>query len=329
MSLREAAVPHPGPGEVLIRVHHAAICGTDVRILSGRKTRDVRRGYPIGHECAGTVAALGEGVSDYRVGERVGVCVVVSCGDCAYCRASKENLCETRITLGYHTDGAFADYMLIPSLAVARGNLFKLPEAVAMEVAPLLEPMACCINGQHEMGLTDANASGQSLVVFGAGPIGLIHLLLARTKGVARVTVVEPRAHRRETASSFGADEVISPEQLSLAPRFDSAILAVGVPDLVNTALHVVRKHGRINLFAGFDKDTSVSIDPNLIHYGQFAVTGASESRRCDYAEAAGLVESGRLDPRPLITHRFRLEDHEEAVRVASDGSALKVAFDM
>jgi L-iditol 2-dehydrogenase len=333
MKLRRVPRPEPAAGEVLIRVRASAICGTDVRIFTGRKTREIRHGHPIGHECAGTVAAVGPGVSGYAPGQPVAVCVVVSCGQCEYCQADHENLCDTRYTLGYATDGSFAEYMLIPALAVSRGNLFHLPAAIPMEIAPLLEPMACCLNGQHEMGRGQSKAvkdgRAESLVIFGAGPIGLIHLILARAKGVGPITVVEPVAHRRELAGQFGADEVFSPDQFVAAAEFDAAILAVGAPELVNIALKAVKKTGRVNFFAGFSTGATVTIDPNVIHYGQITVSGASESRRRDFAEAMSLVERGVIDPAPLLTHRFSLDQYAEAFSVAGDGSALKVIFNV
>ncbi|HSW44074.1 MAG TPA: alcohol dehydrogenase catalytic domain-containing protein [Phycisphaerae bacterium] len=337
LSLRFVPRPVPCDGEVLVRVHTAAICGTDVKIVTGRKTREVRRGVPIGHEYTGTVAAIGPGVEGYSIGQRVAVCVVVSCGECVYCQADRENLCETRITLGYATDGCFADYMLIPKRAVRRGNLFALPETVSLEHGPLIEPLACCINGQRELGLPlldgPARQRGSaSLVIFGAGPIGLLHLMLARTyqePAVRPITVVEPQPHRREFASKLGADRVCSPDEFDAADEYDLAVLAVGVPELVPAALKSVVKCGRISLFAGFPVGSSVSIDPNAIHYKQIRVYGASESRRSDFAEALNLIAAGRLDPSPIITHRFSLEQYEEAFRVAADGSALKVVFTM
>ncbi len=337
LRLADIERPEPGPGEVIVRVRRAALCGTDLRIVAGTKTRDVRTGHPIGHEAAGTVAAVGQDVDGYVEGDRVGICVVVSCGRCAFCRADRENLCRTRITLGYQTDGALAEYMRIPAHAVRRGNLFKLPEAVPLEVASLIEPLACCLNGHHEMGLRAEDGrphhdERQFIVIFGAGPIGLLHLLLARAGDgwpIGHVTIVEPRAERRECARRFGADEVVTPEAFDADDAFDAAIVAVGVPALLPTALRAVRPCGRVSLFAGFPVDGTVTIDPNLIHYKQIRLFGASESRRRDYAEALELIARGRLDPAPLITHRFALEDYAEAFRVAASGEALKVVFAM
>ncbi len=326
MRLSELATPRPGAGEVLVRVGAATICGTDVRIFTGRKTREVRTGHPIGHECAGTVAAVGAGVNGVTVGERVGVCVVVTCGACDQCDAGRENLCAERITLGYHTDGAFAEYMLIPARAVARGNLFALPEGVGFEAAALCEPLACCLNGQHEMGM---DATVRSVVIFGAGPIGGLHVLLAKREPGRSVTVVEPQAHRRETAMAFGADACCAPDDFAASEQFDAAILATGRAELFELALRAVRGGGRVNLFAGFDAGALSSVDPNLIHYKQIRVTGATESRRRDYAEALSLVGGGAFDVTRMITHRYRLEEHEQAFKAASQGMGLKVGFTM
>jgi len=363
--LRLSAIPRPGvaPGEVLVKVRSSTICGTDVRIVTGRKVREVRTGHPLGHECAGTVAAVGDGVTSLIVGDRVGLCPVVYCGECEYCLTEKENLCPRRYTLGYATDGSFAEYMLIPAHAVRRGNLFKLPPEIPLEVAAILEPLGCCINGQHELGLNDIPAPfgddppaphgdglrPRKLLIFGAGPIGILHLLLAKARSVSEirsasnalpplirggcmeewhVTIVEPRPRRRETAQRLGADEACSPEDFKPDANFDAAILAVGVPELVGLALRAVRKQGRVNLFAGFDAGAVVTLDPNLIHYGQIRVTGASESRRRDFAEGLALAAAGRIDLAALLTQRFPLAAHEAAFRAAADGSALKVAFE-
>ncbi len=335
--LRQMARPRPGEGEVLVRIHTAAICGSDLRIAAGSKTRDVRPGHPIGHEAAGTVAELGNGIRGYEPGEPVVVCVVESCGRCAFCHAGRENLCDERRTLGYHTDGAFAEYMLIPAHAVARGNLFKLPPGVDLAWAPLIEPLACCINGQEELGLgvgsEPASASWpESLVIFGAGPIGLLHLVLARARGgthLRHLAVVEPRASRRQAALRLGADAAYTPEEFDKPDGFDAAIVAVGVPELVPVAIRAVRRCGRVSLFAGFPVSGTATIEPNAIHYRQIRVYGASESRRGDFATALTLAAEARVDLAALVTHRFRLSEHEEAFRLAADGSALKVVFDV
>jgi L-iditol 2-dehydrogenase len=156
--------------------------------------------------------------------------------------------------------------------------------------------------------------------------------MLARTyrdPPIGPICVVEPQARRRELAALLGADRVCSPDQFDAADEFDLAILAVGAPEIVPTAVRAVRKCGRISLFAGFPVGASATIDPNAIHYKQIRMLGASESRRSDFAEALALVADGRLDPSKIVTHRFPLEQYEEAFSVAADGSALKVIFTM
>jgi L-iditol 2-dehydrogenase len=334
LELRDWPKPQAGPGEVVVRVHTSTVCGTDLRIVSGRKTRDVRPGHPIGHECAGVVAAVGAGVTQFPPGDAVAVHPVVTCGQCAFCAADQENLCAERITLGYHTDGSFAEYMSIPARAVERGNLFKLPESVPLRWASVLEPAGCCVNGQEQLGLVELTQRTDrpvSIVIFGGGPIGLLHVMLARARAVREphIVVVEPREHRRATALDLGADAVVAPDEFSAVEAFDAAILAAGVPALINVALRAVRKGGRVNLFAGFDVGTQAAVDVNAIHYRQILVSGASESRRRDFAEALRLAASGRVDLGQVITHRLPLESYEEGFAAAADGTALKVAFEM
>lgn len=330
--LRLDSIPRPMPaaGEVLVRVHHATICGTDIRIVEGRKTRDIRYGYPIGHECAGTVAEIGPGVTGYVPGERVSVCVVVSCGQCGECRADRENLCASRMTLGYHTAGAFAEYMLIPAHAVRRGNIFKLPAEIPLESAPLIEPMGCCINGLREMHEQLGSEPKGTLAILGAGPIGILHAKLAHAYGgYQRIVMTEPLAHRRGLAREHGADEALPPDAFHACEEYDDVIIAFGDVSLVETAMRVARKCGRISLFAGFDKDARISFDPNLVHYQQLRLTGGSESRRRDYAEALVLVRDARVDLTGMITHRYAISEYEQAFEAASRRSGLKVAFDM
>jgi L-iditol 2-dehydrogenase len=168
------------------------------------------------------------------------------------------------------------------------------------------------------------------LLVIGAGPIGLLHLMIARGAGAAgRITVVEPRENRREAARRLGADEVIEPAEFAAVERFDAVILATGIGEMVNPALRAVRKEGRINLFAGFDAGSAFPVDLNAIHYKQLQISGASESRRRDFAEALSLHLDGRLDLGAIITHRLPLSSYEEAFRIATEGTALKVAFEL
>ncbi len=332
LEMSDVAIPEANPGELILRVRAATVCGTDLRILTGRKTKGVRFPSVIGHEFAGEVVQTGSGVSLFKVGDRVSMDPVMPCLSCAYCKNGHENVCQNRQAMGYEFDGAFAEYIRIPSLALQSGNVFRMPEQMTYEAAALAEPLACCINGQRNAGVK----MGDSVVILGAGPIGLMHAALARLSGARQVIVSEPNAARRQAAADRGVDHVCDPSSESLFDFVrartdglgaDVVILAIGVPALADEALTIVRKGGRVNLFAGFSAGDKSSIDVNLIHYNELIVTGASALSRRDYELAMNMLSSGQIDAEQLITHRFGVADALTAFQEAGSGRALKVAI--
>ena len=332
LRVTEMATPEAAPGELVLRVRAATVCGTDLRILSGRKTKGVRFPSVIGHEFAGDVVQAGAGVTEFKVGDRVCMDPVIPCRACAYCKSGLENVCVNRQAMGYEFDGAFAEYIRIPAIALTAGNVFRMPQGMSFEAAALAEPLACCINGQRNAGV----GMGDSVVILGAGPIGLMHAALARNAGARQVIVSEPNAARRQAAAERGVTHVFDPSGGSLADFVkartdglgaDVAILAIGVPQLANEALTLVRRGGRVNLFAGFSAGDTSTIDVNLIHYGELVVTGASALSRRDYELALNMLASGQIDASSLITHRYEVSDSLAAFDEAGSGRALKVAI--
>ncbi|MEW6046645.1 MAG: zinc-dependent dehydrogenase [Bacillota bacterium] len=332
LGVEEWPVPQVGAADVLVRVEACSVCGTDIRIWRGKKTLGVRIPSLLGHEVSGIIVEVGAeaAASGWREGERVAIAPVVSCGTCHACRLGIENACENRQALGYEFDGGFAEYVRVPAVAVRRGNLFRVPETLSSELAALAEPLACCINGQEQAGVR----MGDLVVVFGAGPIGLMHLQLARTAGARRVIAVEPVAERRAVAQRLGADPVVDPatedpttvvKELSGGIGADVVILAVGAPSLVNQALRLARRGGSVNLFAGFSGGDRAEIDPNTIHYRQLRVTGATSSTRLQFQKALDLMSAARVDLDPLITHRFPLRETVRAFETAERYGGLKV----
>lgn len=322
--------PEAGRGDLVIRVGAAAICGTDIRIMSGRKKKGVRFPSVIGHEFAGEVIAVGEGVQNFRLGDRVAADPVIPCRGCAYCRTGRENVCLNRQAIGYEFDGAFAEYLRIPAVALEAGNVVHLDAAMSFASGALAEPLACCLNGQKNAGVH----LGDTVVVLGSGPIGLMHMMLAKAAGAGLVAVSEPNAARRECAKTLGADLVIDPSAEDpgevIRARTDGlgadvAILAIGVPKLASDALGYVRKGGRVNLFAGFSVGDTGVIDVNLIHYNEVFISGASALSRHGYETAMKMIGSGAVDVEPLVSHRFALRDIKEAVRVAESGEGIKI----
>lgn len=332
LQLADIATPEAAAGELVLRVRAATVCGTDLRILSGRKTKGVRFPSVIGHEFAGEVVQVGSGVTGFETGDRLCMDPVIPCLACVYCKSGRENVCQHRQAMGYEFDGAFAEYIRIPSIALAAGNVFKMPAQMSFEAAALAEPLACCINGQRNAGVR----LGDTVVVLGAGPIGLMHAALARLAGAAQVIVSEPNAARRQAAAEHGVDHICDPGRESVLDFVrartqglgaDVVILAIGVPQLANEALQLVRKGGHVNLFAGFSAGDTSQIDVNLIHYNEIGVTGASALSRRDYELALNMLSAGQIDATALITHRYGVSDALAAFDQAGSGRALKVAI--
>ena len=330
MSYVETADPAPEPGDLVLRVKASTICGTDIRILRGRKTAGIRYPSIIGHEFSGEVVEAGG--SAWQIGQRVGVCPAIPCGRCAQCLRGRENLCPDAQAMGYQIDGAFAEYIRVPARAVALGNVHLLPDQINFAEAALVEPLACVLNGQNKVSLTQ----GDTVAVLGAGPIGVLHVKLARLRGAAQVIVSEPNAARRSAALAAGADLTIDPTTEDLRARVrdatgglgaDVVICAIGIPALAAQAIGLAGFGGRVSLFAGFSKGELGQLDVNAIHYDELRVTGSFGLSRLDYATALRMVADQRINTSDMITHRYRLDQLDQAFAMAEGGGAMKVAF--
>lgn len=331
MKLGIAADPVTAPGDLILRVKAATICGTDIRVLRGRKTAGIRYPSIIGHEFSGEIVST-DGPTAYAIGQRVGVCPAIPCGRCAQCLRGRENLCPDLQAIGYEIDGAFAEYIRIPARAVDLGNVHVLPDHVSHPQAAMVEPLACVLNGQNKVSL----GQGDTVVILGSGPIGTLHVKLARLRGAARVIVSEPNAARRAAALEAGADAVIDPNAGDLRAAVlketrglgaDVVICAIGIPALAAQALGLAAKGGRVSLFAGFSKGEMGHLDVNAIHYEELRVTGAFGLSRKDYEDALHMVGDGRIDLGSMVTHSYGLAELDAAFSMAESGAAMKVAI--
>ena len=283
LRLRRVRRPEPGPGEVVLKIEANTICGTDLRIVSGAKTAGVRPGVILGHEFAGRVAAVGDGVAGVPVGAQATCSIVVGCLRCAACQSGREHLCENLILFGYELDGGLAEYLLVPRVAMEHGNLVVVERELPATTLALAEPVSCCLNGARQVAV----APGETVVVLGAGPIGLLHIALARLAGATIFATGRPG--RLEAALSLGATEAFDLTGDALTREImqrtggrgaDVVIVAVGDLSLVNQALELAAFGGRVNYFAGFPKGSAATMDPNLIHYRELLVSGGSNARR-------------------------------------------------
>lgn len=326
-------MPRIGDGDILLRMKKAAICGTDIRILEGKKTKGVRYPSIIGHEMSGLVEKVGKAVKEFQVGDRVAIANVIPCHSCNSCLNGRENACLNRKAIGYEFDGGFAEFVRIPAIALESGNVVKLPDSVDFVEGALIEPLACCIRGLKNAG----TGFNDTVLVVGAGPIGLMHLQLSQIVGASKVIVSEPNAYRREKAAVLGANVIVDPVHQDLKEIVmketgglgaDVIIMAIGVPQIVNETLKLCKRGGTVCLFAGFSGTGECTIEVNTIHYNEINVNGSTAYTRQDYLEAAQMVINGRINLKEIATHTFKIDEFQAAYEVSKRGEGLKVVIE-
>lgn len=318
--------PTPGPGEVLLDVAATAICYSDIRVYRGLK--HARPGVIPGHEIAGVVSEIGEGVEGLRIGDRVAVCPIIACGRCDFCRSGRRHRCPERRTLGYDENGGLAERLLASASLVSLGHLLPVPNGLALDRACLTEPVACVLNSLETCEL----AAGRSLVIVGAGPMGLLHLLLARSMGAGVVIVSEPDEERAQRAVELGATHVVDPRRDDLPKAVldrtdglgaDAVVLTTGLASVLDDCVAAARRQGVVSLFAGFPPNTSVPFDPDIIHYSEIRLTGSQNASPDQYLRALQLLP-GLSGIDAITTHRFPLEKATGAYEVRLRNEGLK-----
>lgn len=311
LRLEQVEVPKAGPGEIVLRVGAALTCGTDLKVY--------RRGYhammltppiPFGHEVAGVISDVGEGVFSLEVGDRVVALNSAPCDRCFWCRKGQQNLCEDLL----FNNGAYAEYMLVPARIVEK-NTLRVPPEMPLEHAALTEPLACVVRGMEESGAQP----GDTIVVIGAGPIGLMFMHVAALCGL-RVIAVIRRESQRSAVEMFGADEVViagGAEETIAAVRaltpddrgVDVAVEAVAVPETWEWAVGMVRRGGVVNFFGGPPSGTVVALDTNRLHYGDIKLLASFHHTPLTCRHAFELLRSGRFKCAEYITGRAELGD--------------------
>ena len=335
IDVREVETPRPGPGEVLLKMRAAAVCGTDVRIYL-RGQANVVPPHVTGHEICGEIAGLGRGVRGYEIGQRVTSVTAIGCGACPTCARGWTNMCPEARYIGYHFPGAFAEYMVVPASAVAQGAVIAAPEHLSDDAVALVEPLSCVVNGQEPLHVGESDV----VVVIGMGPIGTMHLLLAQASGAARTMAVDVEPRRLEIAGTFGPDEVIDSSTVNVVEEVkrltggrgaDVVVVACGVKQAALEAVAMAAMKGRISFFAGFPKDDpTIALDANVVHYRELAIHGAFASHRAQFERAMWLAAEGKVDLDGLATHHFDLDGIVDAIETTRRGDGLKsiIRFD-
>lgn len=326
--------PVPGPGTIRVKVEACAVCGTDLRIY---RKGDHRVAYPVvgGHEIAGIVDAAGKGVKEYREGERVCVAPGHGCGECRMCRNGYPNVClDPFPSMGYKINGGFEEYMIVPEHIVRLGFVNRIPDELSFDQASLSEIVACCINGQSNA----PPAPGETVLVLGSGPAGIIHTLLSKLNGAGKVIIAQRSRERLDLASSlFSVDRAVSiaAEDLTEVVMEETEgagadVVFVCAPsgEAQETALQLAGPRGRVNFFGGLPKnESSITIDANIIHYKEIFLSGASSSHPADNRRALQLLAERKIDPDKLITHTFELDQIERAFELMEQKQCLKIVM--
>lgn len=328
LRLEEVERPSPRDGEIVLKVAAAGICATDLKAYNfGSRTKIP---VTLGHEVAGVVVEAGKGREEL-LNRSVTLNPNIFCGRCVYCLRGEQVLCRRRYALGIDIDGGFAEYVLVPAAAFDVGCVQPVPDSLSMEEAALVEPLSDCLRGQLKLEIKP----GDTLAIIGAGPIGIMHLLLARALGVSKVIMIEKSEVRARFAESLGADHVILLDSVDVVKEVqaltegegvDAVVVAVGAPDAQRDALKIVRPGGAVNYFAGLPAGvTGVEIDTNAIHYKQVRVLGTSMSTPSEFRRALDLVSSGLLNLKRLISMSLPLQDGVRAFSEAQKVENLRI----
>lgn len=334
--LRVGDVPEPsaGPGELKLRMHATATCGTDAKIFRhGHHRLDPPQ--IIGHELAGEVVEIGDGVEGFSLGDRVQVIAAVPCGECWACQADIMAVCPNQTSMGYQYPGGFAEYMIVPQQVLKVDGVNLIPEGVSYAEAATTEPLACALNAQELAWVGD----GDVAVVMGAGPIGCMHVRLARAKGASKVFLVDVNAGRLklsaervepDAAIDSSAVDVVE-EVLRLTDGRGADVIITAAPSgrAQEQAIDMAAPRGRVSFFGGLPKDDPyIRCDSNKVHYRELFLIGANGSSPDHNRRALGLIASGDVPVADLITHRLPLEDVHDAIEAVISGEAIKVVVE-
>ncbi len=323
LELREQPIPEPSEGEVLVKIGAALTCGTDLKAF--------RRGHslihmpgPFGHEFSGTITKTGKGVRKFKAGDEIMAVHTAPCQKCRYCAKKLFNLCENLMETKIL--GAYAEYILLPK-HIVRQNLYYKPASLSFPEAALLEPLSCVVHSLNKL-----NLKGSKTLIIGTGPIGLLHLLLARLRG-SQVLITGLEHERLELAKKLGADMIIAPSEIdegieafSKGIGVDFVFECTGQLDVWERSIKYVRRGGTIILFGGCKKDTIVTYDTYRLHYDEITIKGSFHFNPNDVRIAHKLLKD-TLDLSCLITASYPLKDIAIPFEKLSMGVGMKYAI--
>lgn len=326
--LEEMPVPEVKPGEVLVRIMSSGICGSDVM----EWYRVGKGSLVLGHEIAGEIAEVGEGVTQYKKGDRVSASHHVPCNTCHYCLSGHHTVCETLRKTKFYP-GGFAEYVLLPAINVDRG-VYPLPDEVSFEEGSFTEPLACVLRGQRLAGVKPGN----SVLVVGSGLAGLLHMQMAQALGAGRIVATDVIDFRLDAAKRFGADHAINAREytpdllreINNGRLADIVIIGTGAPSAINQGLQSVERGGTVLFFAATDKGVTIPISFNdLLFRNEVTIMSSYAGDRADHITALELIRSRRVRVRDMITHRLGLAETGHGFQLVVEGTnSIKVLIE-
>ncbi|MDI6904283.1 MAG: zinc-binding dehydrogenase [Candidatus Bathyarchaeia archaeon] len=319
LRVEDVEVPRVEAGEALVKVKAATTCGTDLKIFQrGYVEKVIKLPTIFGHEWAGEVVDVGEGLEWPEKGMRVRAGNSAPCLHCKMCQKGKYNLCENMIWLW----GAYAEYIKVPARMVLV-NMQEIPQHVSFEEAAITEPLACVLHGVEKAKVK----LGDTVAIIGAGPIGLLHLLTVKKIGAGKIIIIDLVDERLNFAEKLGAGETINAGRENVVEKVrrltdgygaDVVIEAIGLPATWEQALKLVRNGGTVLEFGGCPPGTEIKVNTELLHYGEITVLGTFHAIPLHFRKALNLMASGTINVKPLITRKIRLEDIKEAFEILS-----------
>ena len=325
--IADLPIPEPGPGQVLIKVIQVGVCGTDLHIHHGEFGAE----FPLipGHEVVGTVAAHGDGVTRFHLGEQVTVNPNISCGHCDYCRSGRTILCENGKACGVNVDGFFAEYACVDELLV-----FSV-DGLAVDTAGFCEPTACAMHGLETLDVRP----GSTALVIGAGPTGQLLAQLLATGGASAVTVAGPSRYKLDTATALGATNTVlinrgDPQgnvdlllEASGGAGYDIVVEATGTTEVGNSCVPLTRNGGTVLIYGVAAAADLIEFSPYDVFRRELTIKG-SFAEMTSFGAAIAALRAGRVRTEGIITHRYPIDDYARALdALANDGTVHKAVI--
>ncbi|HIJ70188.1 MAG TPA: alcohol dehydrogenase catalytic domain-containing protein [Planctomycetes bacterium] len=331
--IEDISVPKCADDEIRVRVDACAVCGSDLKAYMEGNPR-IKPPMVVGHEFTGLVETVGARIKGFKCNERVVMATSVSCGRCFYCRNNRPNLCTDLRPMGYVYPGGFAEFVTIPARALEQGHVIKVPDGVKAHYAALAEPLSCAVNCAENCNI----GPGDTVVVVGAGPMGIMNACVAKEFGAGKIIIAEINEIRLKQSGNFGFDLVIDSARQDLCEIVkretdgigaDVVIVAAPAAGPQEKAIGVARKHGTVCLFASLPAGKSMlSLDSRVIHYGEIRLIGTSDSAPKHVTKAVELLHAGYIPVDKLASHILGLDDIFKAYELMQSGEALRVVLE-